>query len=517
MKKVVSILICAVLIFGVFSVPASAVRTTSQKNCEDAIVNAVYNMKSELDVSKYQIDRYQIDDIFSKIYYHYPELNFYFDFNNTRYTYSNYTYIVSKISFVYTMDRSTVNEKRKIINDAAAAVLYGIDDNWSDTLKALYIHDMLCVNYQYDNTLFTDEGNENHHMLEMIEDGAGVCQAYTEMYLYLLRLCGIDSYMMMSIEDNHSWNVVKIDNRWYHVDVTHDDPIVDRYASLDYIGRASHEFFLLSDTEIDNGSHDNGYIPFEIDETVTCYKYTGNDSFREAVSAVIPMDDGYWYYMDYDRNNGGLVKTKDFYNTQLVYGLDGFWEMNDSYGYYYYYTGLYEYNGNLFFIDYDTLYVYDLEDNKVEGVMELTEEGKKNGRFYGFYLYDGVCLFMVAKDANGLDMSVLTVGVCEYGHTIEKWETVTEATMFQQGYKIKYCDICFDITDEEIIDKLPIPDGAGDCDDDGLIRSGDLAVLKLYLADNYMGTMGSGADFNKDNRIDAIDLSLLKLFLASAQ
>ena len=150
-------------------------------------------------------------------------------------------------------------------------------------------------------------------------------------------------------------------------------------------------------------------------------------------------------------------------------------------------------------------------------IMELTEEGKKNGRFYGFYLYDGVCLFMVAKDANGLDMSVLTVGVCEYGHTIEKWETVTEATMFQQGYKIKYCDICFDITDEEIIDKLPIPDGAGDCDDDGLIRSGDLAVLKLYLADNYMGTMGSGADFNKDNRIDAIDLSLLKLFLASAQ
>ena len=53
----------------------------------------------------------------------------------------------------------------------------------------------------------------------------------------LLDRVGISSIMVTSYDMNHAWNLVNIDNEWYHVDTTWDDPV-------GYSGATRHTYFL---------------------------------------------------------------------------------------------------------------------------------------------------------------------------------------------------------------------------------------------------------------------------------
>ncbi len=524
MKKAISIVVCVAILASLFSFTVSAATPSSnQKKCEEEIINALWNMKASLDVSKYNFKCTlsggyvycdEIDDIMRKIYYHYPEINYYAN-TSLMYNYSNGK--VKKITFSYKMTKTEMQEKRKYLSYMATYMYQRINPSWSDMQKALYIHDFIVANYCYDNRWYTDPGEEIHGMLEMFENGTGVCQAYAYAMIFFLRQVDINSYMAISNEDNHGWNVVEIDGNWYHIDATHDDPVYNQNQRYDSFGTVKHSKFLLSDIEINDGYHDNWYIPFKIDEgSIYCGKYYGPALYKEALSSVVPMDDGYWYYIDYDSQNGGLKKTKDFYSSQLVSKMDNVWDINgNGYGYTSYYTGLFEYNGNLFFTDEINLYTYDLEDNKTVTVFGLTEDAQKNyGRFFGFQMIDKKCYFIVTKNVYFNDVQVLALDVCEKGHAIEKWMTYEEATMFKTGHKVLYCDICLEILDEYEIPKLPIPYGAGDVNGDSLVNSADLAVLKFYLAGIKSVAVANGADFDQNNKVDALDLALLKLYLA---
>ncbi len=62
------------------------------------------------------------------------------------------------------------------------------------------------------------------------------------MQLFLEKM-GIKSYRISS--DKHIWNAVYLDNTWYHLDLTWDDPITNTNA--DYL---SHDYFLISTKQL---------------------------------------------------------------------------------------------------------------------------------------------------------------------------------------------------------------------------------------------------------------------------
>ncbi|CAM5190051.1 hypothetical protein LSPH26S_02229 [Lysinibacillus sphaericus] len=45
-------------------------------------------------------------------------------------------------------------------------------------------------------------------------------------------------------EQLHAWVLVKLDNEWYHIDVTWDDPLPDRKGEVRY------NYFLVSDKQL---------------------------------------------------------------------------------------------------------------------------------------------------------------------------------------------------------------------------------------------------------------------------
>ena len=50
----------------------------------------------------------------------------------------------------------------------------------------------------------------------------GVCQAYAYAFYYLMSKFDIECYVTASDTMNHAWNIVKIQDDYYHVDCTYD-------------------------------------------------------------------------------------------------------------------------------------------------------------------------------------------------------------------------------------------------------------------------------------------------------
>lgn len=69
-------------------------------------------------------------------------------------------------------------------------------------------------------------------------EGYGICGGYTDAMELILERLGIKSYKISS--DNHVWNAVNLDNNWYHLDLTWDDPVVSDGSQI-----LDHSFFLI--------------------------------------------------------------------------------------------------------------------------------------------------------------------------------------------------------------------------------------------------------------------------------
>lgn len=95
--------------------------------------------------------------------------------------------------------------------DESNIVIYNIGEY--DTLIDLMNSEEMKLSRTYSHTAYAPA------ML-----GYGVCQGYTMLYSALLNKVGIENGTYISNAMNHQWNSVKIDDLWYHSDITWNDP-----------------------------------------------------------------------------------------------------------------------------------------------------------------------------------------------------------------------------------------------------------------------------------------------------
>ena len=87
------------------------------------------------------------------------------------------------------------------------------------------IHDYIVQNVEYDTTLVMENA------YSALKDGKSTCQGYSLLFYKLLTEAGIPCRYITGtgISEKstgpHGWNIVKINDKWYNVDATWDDPI----------------------------------------------------------------------------------------------------------------------------------------------------------------------------------------------------------------------------------------------------------------------------------------------------
>lgn len=336
---------------------------------EERLIAAWENMDSE--VQLYPDIKIHKDDIvsyFSLVYFENPQ---YYYVARSFSGKSNGGYMTQLTNLRYTVESmDEVKATWAEIDKATEEILFYLDSDMTDFEKIMTVHDYMVNNYAYDIT------DADQTYLVML-DKKGVCAAYAEAFQYMMNVIGIESTLVTSDEMGHIWNMVKLDNRWYHVDITWDDPNPNQEA------RISHEYMFLSTKAIEEKGHTGFTAPYSAISTV----YNKAD-WRDDGGALVTIN-GILYRVEgnnlIDENSTVIYKNLD--------GGDGKWSVSGtSYVKDVVWTGLCEINGILYFNTDKGIYSYDPITKATECVWEEYGIGglyaDKNKIVYSIYDFD---------------------------------------------------------------------------------------------------------------------------------
>lgn len=109
-----------------------------------------------------------------------------------------------------------------------------------EAVKAL--HDYLVLGLKYDESFQT----LSHSPEGVMKNQIAVCDGYSRTMRLLLLMTGIECKIVNGTAggESHAWNLVKMEDGWYHVDVTWDDPLPDVEGKVGYL------YFLKNDAEM---------------------------------------------------------------------------------------------------------------------------------------------------------------------------------------------------------------------------------------------------------------------------
>lgn len=135
-------------------------------------------------------------------------------------TYNFRFYLMDKASGVYYLRTNTYIQVADDAYPSVASIIGAAvsqakqNTNGSEYEMALYLHDWLLDQLEYDNSLKWSSAES------ALTRGLGTCQAYESAYAKLLSAAGIENAETRDTYDGHTWNAVKLDGEWYQVDCT---------------------------------------------------------------------------------------------------------------------------------------------------------------------------------------------------------------------------------------------------------------------------------------------------------
>lgn len=256
-----------------------AAEGAERKSLYDLIFEALDNNSAA--ISLYDVPEAEVTKAYEQIVYEHPE--FFWADHGYSWTVTSgvgRTIIELKPKLAESMD--TIADKRQQLDAAVDAILADIPAAATDYEKALYVHDYLVLNTEYDSAAYARiQASPDQSILDDADTAYGcivnhlaVCDGYAKAFHLLMNRLGIEAGRVFGIADgeSHAWNYIALDGDYYYVDVTWDDPVaVDGSAVENNI--VSHEYFCITTDSLllDHSITDNAfYVP---NCTALAYEY----------------------------------------------------------------------------------------------------------------------------------------------------------------------------------------------------------------------------------------------------
>lgn len=332
--------------------------------------------------------------------------------------------ILGSLKVTYTNTKEEADALLKEVNDKIDDIVKEtITPGMTELQKALNIHDYLVLNTVYDTegTIADRDGGSSAY--DILICGNGVCEGYAQAYNMLMEKVGISSIMVTSYEMNHAWNLVNIDNEWYHVDATWDDPVPDAK------GRVNHKYFMLSDNEIRTTNEEAGrtYIHDKWDSKgieATSTKY--DHAFWQTVGTEIFTRGDQWYYVnnkgEYSRYTESTGETDNFVSV-----CEEYWYVWGQYSTYWAgkYVSLIISGDKVIFNSPTTIYRMNLDGSEKEALTYVNPY-ENNGYIYGLQLDGSKILAVIKQEPSDSGTLVETVDVNFEGAKVSVIDSMAE-------------------------------------------------------------------------------------------
>lgn len=167
--------------------------------------------------------------------------------NNVKISYGGDYKIGITINRAYTQDE--INE----INNKVDKILSeNVNNNMPPKEKIRVIHDYIINHTEYDKLKYENKNDDTYKSntaYGVLIEGYGTCNGYADAMEIFLDKMNIINYKISNEE--HIWNLVYLDGKWYHLDLTWDDPISDININRD-------TYFLINTKtleKINDGTH----------------------------------------------------------------------------------------------------------------------------------------------------------------------------------------------------------------------------------------------------------------------
>lgn len=167
--------------------------------------------------------------------------------NNIKLTYGgDYTIGIS-------INKAYSNDDIAAINEIVDKVIKEkLNNNMPTIEKIKIIHDYIIDNAEYDKLKYENKNDttyKSNTAYGVLIQGYGTCNGYADAMAIFLDKLNIINYKISNSE--HIWNLVYLDGKWYHLDLTWDDPISDVNINRD-------TYFLITTSELEelnDGTH----------------------------------------------------------------------------------------------------------------------------------------------------------------------------------------------------------------------------------------------------------------------
>lgn len=234
------LIIAIILMVSIFPLQTLAKSTFSTKNLSNEEQNAYNNiLKSLLNVeasasfNSKELSIEEIGPIINRVVKDHPEIFYY---NGAT------AFSTGKINFKFDDSKQTILKKKNKIDTEVKHILKeNVKKNMSDIEKIKAIHDYLVLSVKYDAI-----SKDSYEVYGALINKVAVCDGYSKSMQLLLNKVGVDTIIVTgsSKGQSHSWNMVKINGGYYHVDTTWDDPIPNKTGVVNY------HYFLLSNEQL---------------------------------------------------------------------------------------------------------------------------------------------------------------------------------------------------------------------------------------------------------------------------
>lgn len=542
MKKItntISLLLTVVVLISAFAVlPVSAETVTAYSSelteLEQALYNGYANMNATIGISSYGASFVEVQEAFTNVLNKCPDI-FYVTNRLSAAVSSN---IVTSVTPVYFYTKDEVSTMKAQIDVAVGSIISDITADMPDVQKLILIHDRIISEVAYDasvtsNTVVT---NDNTSIVGAFIKKTGIAESYARAFKYCVDKVGIKNEIVCSNSVGHTWNQVCLNDKWYNVDLAHDDP-TGEVSESDMFAQVKHGRFLISDTKLGSAEYGTDFVSNATSASQIGTEY--DSYFWTNVEGSFIMADGTCLYAD----KYGKIYSYDFSNNESsqIASVSDRWSAGNGYNYSIRFVRLMYYNGYVYFNSpkeiytmrpdgtaKSIIYTYNVDSKQIFGV------GYKNG-VPSYTLRESSTaedkIIMISQATKILTAINITTAPAKTVYNIgEKLDTsgMVVTAVYSDGSTFNLLDTDYTVSafDSSAIGEknLVISYGSktclltltvkamGDVDGDTVVDAADLLALEQHILN--VGVLDSAAlenaDMNNDGVIGSSDMVILR-------
>ena len=253
------------------------------KSLENKICTAIKNREETINVEEYEISSKRLFEIIIRLINDEPQFFYVRGLLSCKTAYGNV--ITAKLRYRPEYDEQDIADYYASLEN----IVNKMPKNISQTEKALFLHDALILNTDYDYSF------NKFNAYNALVEGSSVCQGYALAYKGLCDLAGIQCAMVYSDSIYHAWNLVTLTDVGnepvsFYVDCTWDDMGGSGVSHKNFL--ASREALIATGHNSSDWKDTNNKVIYEE------YNDTRYDKavFKNAKTALT-YENGVWTFM----------------------------------------------------------------------------------------------------------------------------------------------------------------------------------------------------------------------------